>query len=156
MYRTEFSKHLKKEKNQNAQTGLRILRRFEKSVRSKHANIVIKCRFLTMEDTLDLLEHANQLTREHEFTASVTEESCEGDCVLVDQVYEYIAAGTYPTGCSQNKKKDNSEEVGKVHMGKDGELLYLEKGTYSSSSFLCPDLIPLGESGPLFFSTPTK
>ena len=30
------------------------------------------------------------------------------------------------------------------------------QGAFSSSSFLCPDLIPLGESGPLFFSTPSK
>lgn len=28
--------------------------------------------------------------------------------------------------------------------------------TFSSSSFLFPDFIPLGESGPLFFSTPSK
>ena len=34
----------------------------------------------------------------HEFTGSVTEESCEGDHDLVEQVYEYIAAGTYSTG----------------------------------------------------------
>ena len=53
-----------------------------------------KCLFVTMEDTLDLVEQANQLIREHEFTASVTEESCEGDHDLVEQVYEYIAAGT--------------------------------------------------------------
>ena len=92
-----------------------FLRRFEKSERSKHANIVLKCRFLTMEDTLDLLEHANQLIREHEFTASVTEESCEGDCDLVDQVYEYtLQQGHIPPDASRTKK-DNSEEVEKVH-----------------------------------------
>ena len=57
-----------------------------------------------MEDTLDIVEHPNQLIREHEFPASVTEESCEGDCDLVDKVYEYIAAETYPTVCYQNQK----------------------------------------------------
>ena len=41
-------------------------------------------------------------------------------------------------------------------MVKDGEVLYPENGTFSSSSFFCSDLIPIGESGPSFFSTLTK
>ena len=97
----------------------------KKSEKSKYTNIP-KCHFLTMEDTLDLVEQANQLIREHEFTASIMEESCEGDYDLVEQVYQYIAAGTCPIGCSQNKKRIIRKKS-KRFMIKDGELLYLEK-----------------------------
>ena len=40
-----------------------------------------------MEDTLDLVEQAYQLIREHKFTASIMEESRGGDNDLVEQVY---------------------------------------------------------------------
>ena len=79
-----------------------------------------------MEDTLDLLEQANQLIREYKFTASIIEESCERDHELVEQVYQYIAAGTHPIGCSQNQKRVIRKKS-KRFMIKDGELLYLEK-----------------------------
>ena len=79
-----------------------------------------------MEDTLDLVEQANQLIREHEFTAGIMEESCEGDSDLVEQVYQYITAGTYPIGCSQNKKRIIRKKSKRFRI-RDGELLYLEK-----------------------------
>ena len=63
----------------------KIKKRSTKSKKSKYTNIP-KCHFLTMEDTIDLVEQANQLIRKNEFTASIIEESCEQDYDLVEQV----------------------------------------------------------------------
>ena len=44
----------------------------------------------------------------------------------MEQVYQYIAAGTYPIGCCHNKKRMIGKKLKRL-MIKDGELLYLEK-----------------------------
>ena len=40
-----------------------------------------------MEDTIDLVEQANQLIRENKFNTSIIEESCERDYDFVEQAY---------------------------------------------------------------------
>ena len=59
-------------------------------------------------------------------TARIIEEFCERDYDLVEQVYQYIAAGTYPIECSQNKNRIIRKKS-KRFMIKDGELSHLEK-----------------------------
>ena len=54
------------------------------------------------------------------------DESWEQDRDLVEQVYQDIATGTYPVGCSQNKKRIIHKKSQRFKI-KDGELLYLEK-----------------------------
>ena len=92
-------------------------RRFEESKKSKH--------FLTMEDTLKLVEQGSKLIREHEITAGTMGESCEG-ANLVEEVYQYIAAGTYPIECFQKKKRILRKKSKRFKV-KDEELLYLDK-----------------------------
>ena len=102
---------------ETAGVGESHLRRFEESKKQST--------FLTMEDTLELVEQANKLIREHEITSGTMEESREG-ADLVEEVYHYITAGTYPIECSQNKKRIIRKKSKRLTV-KDGELLYLDK-----------------------------
>lgn len=53
-------------------------------------------------------------------------EEADRDQELVEQAYMYLTAGTYPAGCSENRKRVIRKKSKKFEL-KDGELYYKQK-----------------------------